>query len=225
MKRSILSCLLFFAIVSTSAAQNYPFTALDTNFTTNFLLIPPGFQFSIIFQQNMPVVVGNGPTYPARGVHDYIIYVPNSGSSTNGWLFVSHETTDSNTFLGDGGGASTFPVTRVGNNWYPAGPFRHMGFNHIGGTLNNCAGGSAILANGNVLTAEEFAPASNSAIYNNGAGIRDTNDFGGYKKYLNFGWMVECNVQGDTSLQEIFPDGKVLTRSGACNVRRKDSRT
>jgi hypothetical protein len=89
------------------------------------------------------------------------------------------------------GGATTFPVTKVNGSWFPTGPFKHMDFQYLGLTINNCAGGSAILANGNVLTAEEFAPASNSAIYNNGAGIRDTSDFGGYKRYLNFGWMVE----------------------------------
>lgn len=223
MKKFILSLLLVFMAAGASMAQSYPFTAIDTNFTTPYLLLPNGFQYSIIFQQNQPVLVGNGPSYPARGVHDYIIFIPNSGSSTNGWLFVSHETTDSNTIQGDGGGATTFPVSKVGNSWYPTGPFKHMGFGHLGGTLNNCAGGSAILANGNVLTAEEFAPASNTAIYNNGAGIRDTSDFGGYKKYLNYGWMVECNVQGDTALRKgfqmgrfsheaalVMPDGKTL---------------
>ena len=208
MKRIIISCLLFIAVSGSAVSQSYPFTQLDTNFTTNFLLLPPGYQFSILFQQNQPVLVGNGPSYPARGVNDYIIYIPNNGSSTSGWLFVNHETTDSNTFLGDGGGATTFPVSRVGNSWFPTGPFKHMNFGPIGGTLNNCAGSSGILANGNVLTAEEFAPASNSAIYNNGAGIRDTSDFGGYKKYLNYGWMVECNVQGDTALRKSFQMGR-----------------
>ncbi|MEO8513383.1 MAG: alkaline phosphatase PhoX [Ignavibacteria bacterium] len=233
MKKLILSLLLVFIFTGISSSQTYPFNAMDTNFTTNYLLVPQSYQFSLIFQQNQPVLVGNGPSYPARGVNDYIVYIPNNGSSTNGWLFVSHETTDSNTFLGDGGGATTFPVTRVGNSWFPTGPFKHMNFAPIGGTLNNCAGSSAILANGNVMTAEEFAPASNSAIFNNGAGIRDTNDFGGYKKYLNYGWMVECNVQGDTALRKSFqmgrysheaalvmPDGRTLyltdDNSGGC---------
>lgn len=233
MKKFILSLLLVFMAAGSSFSQSYPFTALDTNFITPYLLVPSGYQFSLIFQQNQPVQVGNGPSYPARGVHDYIIFIPNNGSSTNGWLFVNHETTDSNTFLGDGGGATTFPVTKVGNSWFPTGPFKHMGFGHLGGTINNCAGSSAILANGNVLTAEEFAPTSNSAIFNNGAGIRDTSDFGGYKKYLNYGWMVECNVQGDTAIRKSFqmgrysheaalvmPDGRTLyltdDNSGGC---------
>ncbi len=233
MKKFILSLLLVFLLAGSSFSQIYPFTPLDTNFTTNYLLVPQGYQFSILFQQNQPVQLNNGSFYPARGVNDYIIYIPNNGSSANGWLFVNHETTDSNSFLGDGGGATTFPVTRVGNSWFPSGTFKHMNFAPIGLTINNCAGGSAILANGNILTAEEFAPASNSAIYNNGAGIRDTNDFGGYKKYLNFGWMVECNVQGDTAIRKSFqmgrysheaalvmPDGRTLyltdDNSGGC---------
>ena len=208
MKKFILSLLLVFMAAGTSFSQSYPFAALDTNFITNYLLVPPAYQFSIIFQQNQPVVLNNGSQYPSRGVNDYIIFIPNNGSSTNGWLFVNHETADSNTFLGDGGGATTFPVTRVGNSWFPTGPFKHMNFSHLGGTLSNCAGGSAILANGNILTAEEFPPASNLALYNNGAGVRDTNDFGGYKKYINYGWMVECNVQGDTAIRKSFQMGR-----------------
>jgi secreted PhoX family phosphatase len=233
MKKFILSLLLVFMAAGSSMAQSYPFTAIDTNFITPYLLVPSGYQFSLIFQQNQSVFLNNGSSYPARGNHDYIIYVPNNGSSTNGWLFVNHENSDTSTFLGDGGGATTFPVTRVGNSWFPTGQFKHMNFAPLGGTLSNCAGGSAILANGNILTAEEFPPANNVALYNNGAGVRDTNDFGGYKKYINYGWMVECNVQGDTALRKSFqmgrysheaalvmPDGRTLyltdDNSGGC---------
>ena len=208
MKKFILSLLLVFMAAGASMAQSYPFSALDTNFTTPYLLLPNGFQYSIIFQQNQNVLVGTNVNRPARGNHDYIMYIPNNGSSTNGWLFINHETSDSNSFLGDGGGASTFQVTKVGNNWYPSGPFRHMGFSHLGGTLSNCAGGSAILANGNILTAEEFPPVNNLSLYNNGAGVRDTTDFGGYPKYMNYGWMVECNVQGDTAIRKSFQMGR-----------------
>lgn len=208
MKKFILSLLLVFMAAGSSMAQSYPFTAIDTNFTTNNLLLPAGFQFSIIFQQNQPVLLNNGLSYPARGVNDFIIFVPNGGSSTNGWLFVNHETRDSNTFLGDGGGATTFQVTKVGNNWSPVGPFKHMDFSHLGLTRTNCAGGNGILANGNILTTEEFPPNSNAELFDNGRGIRDTSDFGGYKRYLNFGWMVECNVQGDTAIRKNFQMGR-----------------
>jgi secreted PhoX family phosphatase len=73
-----------------------------------------------------------------------------------------------------------------------------MNFAHLGGTLSNCAGGNAILANGNILTVEEFPPANNSQLYNNGA----------YPRYMNYGWMVECNVQGDTALRKNFQMGR-----------------
>ncbi len=209
MKKFILSLLLVFMAAGSSMAQGYPFTPIDTAFaSTNYLLLPTGFQFSIVFQQGQPVVLSNGSTRPARGVNDFIIFIPNNGSSTNGWLFVNHETADTNSFLGDGGGATTFTVSKVGNSWYPTGPFKHMNFAHLGLTRTNCAGGNGILANGNVLTTEEFPPNSNVELYNNGAGIRDTTDFGGYKKYLNFGWMVECNVQGDTAIRKSFQMGR-----------------
>lgn len=209
MKKFILSLLLVFMAAGSSVAQGYPFTPIDTAFaSTNYLLLPPGFQFSIVFQQGQPVVLSNGTTKPSRGVNDFIMYIPNNGSSTNGWLFINHETADTNTFLGDGGGATTMTVSKVGNSWYPTGPFKHMNFAHIGLTRTNCAGGNGILANGNILTTEEFPPNSNLELYNNGAGIRDTTDFGGYKKYLNFGWMVECNVQGDTALRKMFQMGR-----------------
>jgi uncharacterized protein len=208
MKTFLFLVLMFAGFLSAAFSQTYPFASLDTNFSTNYLLLPNGYQFSILFQQNMPVTLNNGSTRPSRGTHDFIIYVPSNGSSTSGWLFVNHETADSNTFLGDGGGATTFLVTRVGNSWFPAGPFRHMDFSHLGGTRTNCAGGNGILANGNVLTVEEFPPNSNAELYNNGAGIRDTNNFGGYKKYLNYGWMVECNVQNDTAIRKMFNMGR-----------------
>jgi secreted PhoX family phosphatase len=208
MKKLILSFVLALICTGISYSQSYPFAPVDTNFTTPFLLIPQNYQYSILFQQNQNVLLGNGTQRPSRGNHDFLIYIPNSGSSTNGWIFVNHESSDSNTFLGDGGGATTFPVTRVGNNWFPSGPFKHMDFSHLGGTISNCAGGNAILANGNIFTVEEFPPASNSALYNNGAGVRDTNNFGGYPKYINYGWMVECNVQGDTALRKNFQMGR-----------------
>lgn len=209
MKKLILLLLFVFIWAGQSRAQYYPFTSIDTNFaTTSYLLLPTGFQFSILFQQGQSVLLNNGTTRPARGNHDFLIFVPNSGSSVNGWIFVNHETSDSNTFLGDGGGATTFPVQRVGNSWYPTGPFKHMNFSHLGGTISNCAGGNAILANGNILTVEEFPPANNQALYNNGAGVRDTSNFGGYPKYMNYGWMIECNVQGDTAIRKNFQMGR-----------------
>src|SRR5262245_6904664 len=138
MKKIILFFLFITAVSGTLLSQPYPFTAIDTNFNTPFLLLPSGFQYSILFQQNQPVLLNNGTTRPARGSNDFLIFIPNNGSSTNGWIFVNHETTDSNTFLGDGGGATTFPVQRVGNSWFPTGPFKHMDFSHLGGTLSNC---------------------------------------------------------------------------------------
>lgn len=233
MKKTVSVFLLALLSVCNIFSQSYPFSPIDTNFTTPFLIIPGNYQYSIIFQQGQNVLIGNNLQKPARSNHDYIVYIPINGSSSNGWLFVNHETSDTNTFQGDGGGASTFQITKVGSNWYPAGQFRHMGFFHLGGTLSNCAGGSAILANGNVLTAEEFPPASNVALYNNGNGVRDTSDFGGYPRYMNYGWMVECNVQGDTAIRKSFqmgrfsheaalviPDGRTLyltdDNSGGC---------
>ncbi len=209
MKKFILSLLLVFMAAGSSMAQSYPFVPIDTAYvSTTYLLLPPGFQISILFQQNQNVLLNNGTMRPARGNHDFLIFVPNSGSSTNGWIFVNHESADTNTFQGDGGGASTFPVSKVGNAWFPTGPFKHMDFSHLGGTLSNCAGGNAILANGNILTVEEFPPANNLALYNNGAGVRDTNNFGGYPKYMNYGWMIECNVQGDTAIRKNFQMGR-----------------
>lgn len=208
MKNFIFVFLFVSGISVNSYSQSYPFTQLDTNFTTTTVLLPAGYQHSVIFQQSQPVVLNNGLSYPSRGVNDFIIYIPVNGSSTNGWLFINHETSDSNTFLGDGGGATTFLVQKTGGNWIPASPFRHMDFQHLGFTRTNCAGGNGILANGNILTTEEFPPNTNAELYNNGRGIRDTSDFGGYKKYLNYGWMVECNVQGDTAIRKMFQMGR-----------------
>jgi hypothetical protein len=60
MKKFILSFLLIMFMAGALSAQSYPFTQLDTNFTTAYLLVPGGFQFSLLFQQNQNVLLGNG---------------------------------------------------------------------------------------------------------------------------------------------------------------------
>ena len=74
MKKFFLSLLLVFMAAGSSVAQGYPFTPIDTAFaSTNYLLLPPGFQFSIVFQQGQPVVLSNGTTKPSRGVNDFMV--------------------------------------------------------------------------------------------------------------------------------------------------------
>ena len=207
MKKFLFS--FFLLLISRIAlGQTYPFTQIDTNFTTQTVQLPQGFTFTTLFFEGDDVYKNNGQYGPARGVHDYIIYIPNNGSSTNGWLFVSHETSNNNNLFGDGGGATTFALNKNNGTWIAQFPFKHMDFQHLGLTRTNCSGGAAVLANGNVLSAEEFPPNSNAELYNNGNGIRDTSDFGGYKRYLNYGWMVECNVQGDTALRKLYQMGR-----------------
>jgi uncharacterized protein len=207
MKRFLFSFLVMLGLSGSPYAQ-YPFTPVDTSFTTQNVIFPAGYSFTTLFFEGDDVFKNNGQFGPARGTHDFLIYVPNSGSSSNGWLFVNHETANNSNLFGDGGGVTTFALNKTSGTWVAQFPFKHMEFSHLGGTRTNCAGGNGIMANGNVLTVEEFPPNSNAELYNNGNGIRDTSDYGGYKKYLNYGWMVECNVQGDTAIRKMYQMGR-----------------
>ncbi len=207
MKKILFSLIIVLGLLGSSYAQ-YPFTPIDTNFSTQTVILPTGYTFTTLFFEGDDVFKNNGQVGSARGVQDFIIYVPNNGSSTNGWLFVNHETNNNSNMFGDGGGVTTFALNKNSGTWVAQFPFKHMEFSHLGGTRTNCAGGNGILANGNVLTVEEFPPNSNAELYNNGNGIRDTSDFGGYKRYLNYGWMVECSVQNDTAIRKMFQMGR-----------------
>ena len=84
---------------------------IDTNFAANTLIIPDNFNTKVLFSQTIDSVIRkDGLKFPAKGNHDMIAYVPIAGSSQHGWLFVSHETMDADSVLGDGGGATIFEV-------------------------------------------------------------------------------------------------------------------
>jgi len=106
---------------------------------------------------------------------------------------------DSSTVFGDGGGMTVFEVKRQNDEWGVVGPYRNVDFSTVGNTFNNCGGAQTPF--GRVLTAEEFAPGSNTELYNGGRRVRDTSDVTitidgqqkTLKRYQNMGWMVEVD--------------------------------
>ena len=73
------------------------FKEIDTNFAADQLILPENFKTKILFSQTIDSVVRkDGLKFPAKGNHDMIAYIPINGSSKHGWLYVSHETHNSN---------------------------------------------------------------------------------------------------------------------------------
>jgi hypothetical protein len=124
----------------------------------------------------------------AKQWHDFIGFArDNSNSGDIGWAVVNHEMVSKNDKIGDGGGMTMFKLRRNSANDSlivvnqtladgRSGKFFNVDFvNTVGETGMNCGGITA--ANGRLWTAEEWMQTSNSGIYANGDGIRDTSDF------------------------------------------------
>ncbi len=99
---------------------------------------------------------------PAKGDHDFIGITPDGDDF---WITVNHESRDANEALGDGGGMTTFKVTRnqdgtleVVETTMPDGRtalFHNVDFvNTVGPTWTNCGG--IIAPDGRIWTAEEY---------------------------------------------------------------------
>ena len=105
---SILLCMCFFGVVQ----AQLPFTPIDTNFGTKMLQLPQGYEFSTLLIGGVDsVVLANGTKQLARESQDLIVFIPKNGSSsTEGTLFVSHETNGIDAVRGNDGGATIMDI-------------------------------------------------------------------------------------------------------------------
>ena len=176
----------------------------------------------------------------AKQWHDFIGFArDNSNSGDIGWAVVNHEMVSKNDKIGDGGGMTMFKLRRNSANDSlivvnqtladgRSGKFFNVDFvNTVGETGMNCGGITA--ANGRLWTAEEWMQTSNSGIYANGDGIRDTSDFiigttapAGFpgfngrtlKKYQNLNWMVEVDPTTAKAVRKQYNWGRAGYEGG-----------
>lgn len=206
-----LLCILCFAIQHTFAQLPtiYPYPECDTANVPVVPKLPRGFSYKILFQEETPVYNAQSAKQgKAKRNLDYLAFIPTDSTGNKGLIYVSHETNDTSTVLGDGGGGTVFNVvkSKKDNIWAIDGKIHNIDFKPVGGTYNNCSG--AITPAKNILTAEEFPPASNTELYRKGRGFRDTTDFSGIKRYQNMGWMVEVDPFSHKALRKLYAMGR-----------------
>ncbi|MBL7898817.1 MAG: hypothetical protein JNJ99_09805, partial [Crocinitomicaceae bacterium] len=70
-----------------------PFESIQSNFTTDSLILPAGFTYTILFQEEFDLVTrADGKQFPAKGYHDMSVFIPDAISpETKGKLYISHE--------------------------------------------------------------------------------------------------------------------------------------
>ncbi len=179
------------------------FKPLASNFDNRTVLIPEGYKYDIIYSAGSDSVTrANGKKYPAREYADFTAYIPIDGSNEHGYLYVNHESKNLDDNLGDGGGGAILEIIKENGTWRTL-SIKHIDFEPVGGTLRNCGG--TLTPQNTILTAEESEPSSNSALKGE---YRDTSDFNGLKRHLNFGWMVEVDPMSGKALRKLYAMGR-----------------
>lgn len=179
------------------------FTPIASNFDNRTVLIPEGFKYDILYTAITDSVErADGKRFPARNYADFTAYIPINGSSDHGYLYVNHESKDLNDHLGDGGGGAILEVKKENGTWITLSR-KHIDFTTVGGTLRNCGG--TLTPQNTILTAEETEPKNNAALKGE---YRDTSDFDGRKRHLNFGWMVEVDPMTRQAMHKIYAMGR-----------------
>lgn len=196
-------------------AADLPFPALDTFFLDKDLHLAEGLNFQLIYQQGMDALAPNGQTVPAPKDHDLTVFLPIDGKEDEGWLWINHESNRKHEGFTDGGGGSILHLRKSPDgNWNVIGLPRIADFGPVGGTTENCLGGPTPW--GTVLTSEEMLPWSNAEIYNEGKGMRDTSDYDGRPRYLNYGWMTEVDPVSGKALRKYYGMGRFMHEGVLC---------
>lgn len=191
-----------------SIVQIPAFTPIDTNYTTKDLILPDGFAFSIIFQEEYDSVTrADGLKFPAKGYHDLTVFIPDDESpQTKGILYISHESNKPHKDLGDGGGATVFDIELIDGIWEVTSPFHHIDFSSIGFTDRNCGG--SLAPNGNVLTCEETWGYDNQ--YFTKKGVKNRKFDNGLEMWQNIGYVVEVDPRERKVVKRHMTMGKLV---------------
>lgn len=207
-------------VETTQGQEGTVFSPIDTNFSTQTLIVPNGYQAHHLFSEGDPVKAEwSKELGRAKGSHDFLAYIPIEGASDHGILWTNHETKTVNDILGDGGGATVMEVFRdTTGTWRQAGYPIAIDFSSVGGTLNNCLGGETPW--GTVITSEEVEPPSNRWLNRGGSMtmVRDTSDYtmpdtSGVRsipRWKNYGWLVEVDVHTRKAIAKHYSMGRFM---------------
>lgn len=183
-----------------SVAQ-VPFTPIDTNWSNKGLLLPTGYYGSMLYTNGDTLINAANGKETSKDNQDAVAYVPN-GSIDQGWLVVAHKRTQSDATRGNGGAVSIVPIQRNTFYWKNNGPKLKMDFTSVGGTWSNAS--AATTGSNTVLIGEDNPPVNNKAL----TSWNDTSDVGIYKRYLNYGWVVEVDPATNRVLGKQFQMGR-----------------
>ena len=252
MKLWLLAITLVCAM-SASNAQIFPAQiepATMVPYLTHKVVVPPSpLKSQILFVGSTDDVTTTATytspagTAKAKQWHDFIGISPKRATdpaNAVGWVSVNHEMVEKNDKIGDGGGMTVFRLEwnqtlgkyEIGTTTLAdgrSGKFHNVDFvNTVGSTGMNC-GGIVSNADGRIWTAEEWYQASNTGIYSDGNGIRDTTDFvigtttpagfPGYngqtiKAYQNLNYMVEIDPYEAKAIRKQYNWGKMGYEGG-----------
>ncbi|MGR3857933.1 alkaline phosphatase PhoX [Chryseobacterium indologenes] len=143
------------------------FTSIVPTAQTNKLIIPAEHKYQLILKEGDNYTEGGGLV---GGQNDFTAYVPKTGSSTNGYLSVNHETNP--------GGVTMAEINyNAASKLWQLTKSRAVSFSDpsLVQTIRNCSGG--ITPWGTVVTAEESVTSN------------DVNNDG----YKDYGWLVEID--------------------------------
>lgn len=123
MKKTLLSYFLL-AIASYSYCQNafeFPFCAMDTNFSGQQLVVPPSVTLDILATEDSLAYLSSSDKFARfKAGFSGIVFVPdNNFDDTKGTLYVTQNLNTKNQDLGDGGGVLQIKVKKEAGKWGP----------------------------------------------------------------------------------------------------------
>lgn len=176
----------------------------------NTLKLREPLNFSVIFSEGDTVINLNQEKSPSKGDNDFIAFIPSTLNKNQAQLFISHESHNSNKYLGDGGSATLVDIKMANGKWQKINTPGSINFEKVGGTMENCSG--TVLSNGNILSAEEFPPNSNRELYfeeySKKVAFKDTSDYNGRPRWQNMGWMVEIDPKKQSAIRKLYAMGR-----------------
>lgn len=196
------------------------FKPVNFSYSTQQLIIPEGFTYSILFSEGDEVITYQNKKTPAKGKHDFVGFIPTANNGKRGWLYVGHETRNIDAVLGDGGGGTIMQIEFKNNQWKVIGDKKAINFSEVGGTVLNCGG--TITPTKMILSAEEMMPLSNDKLSYHGIPFSDLSDYNGRPRYENYGWMVMIDPNNAKATTKIKNFGRYVHEDAHCT---KDGKT